>query len=124
MPRNGYFGVKNTHIALLKDEDAMKYDTPVAVPGTVEIKLTPSVNTESSYADNETWIDKQQDNGGSGTISFYDTEGTAEMRKLFAKLTGCEIDAKDRVLGSSGVDPQPFALMCEQPGHVMGKRVC
>ncbi len=124
MPRNGFFGVKNTHIAPCTNEDTLTYDKPVAVPGTVEIKATPSVSTETSYADNDAWIEKQQDNGGSGTISFYDTESTPELRKLFSKLTGYEIDAKGRVLGSSGKDPQPFALMCEQPGHIMGKRRC
>lgn len=124
MARNGFFGVKNTHIALLKDADALTYATPVSIPGTVEIKATPSVNTETSYADNEPWIEKQQDNGGSGTLSFFDTDGTPEMRKLFARLTGCEVDATGRILGSSGKDPERFALMCEQPGHVTGKRRC
>lgn len=124
MPKNGFFGVKNTHIAPCKDVDELTYDKPVAIPGTVEIKATPSVNTETSYADNEPWIEKQQDNGGNGTISLYDTESTPELRKLFANLSGCEVDAKGRVLGSSGKDPMPFALMCEQPGHVTGKRRC
>lgn len=88
MPRNGFFGVKNSHIAIFKDEDEFTYETPVKVPGTVEIKMEPSVETNTSYADNEPWIDKTQDNGGSGTISFYDTESTTELRKLFADLLG------------------------------------
>ena len=65
MLRNGFFGVKNSHIAVLKDEDAFTYETPVKIPGTVEIKMEPSVETNTSYADNEPWIDKTQDNGGS-----------------------------------------------------------
>lgn len=124
MPRNGFFGVKNSHIAILKDEDEFSYETPVKVPGTVEIKMEPSVETNTSYADNEPWIDKTQDNGGSGTISFYDTESTTELRKLFADLVGFDIDAKGRVLGTSGKTPKKFAFMCEQPGHVIGKRRC
>lgn len=124
MPRNGFFGVKNSHIAILKDEDAFTYETPVKVPGTVEIKMEPSVETNTSYADNEPWIDKTQDNGGSGTISFYDTESTTELRKLFADLVGFDIDAKGHVLGTSGKTPKKFAFMCEQPGHVIGKRRC
>ena len=124
MPRNGFFGVKNSHIAILKDEDEFTYETPVKVPGTVEIKMEPSVETNTSYADNEPWIDKTQDNGGSGTISFYDTESTTELRKLFADLVGFDIDAKGRALGTSGKTPKKFAFMCEQPGHVIGKRRC
>lgn len=124
MPRNGFFGVKNSHIAILKDEDAFTYDTPVKVPGTVEIKMEPSVETSTSYGDNKPWLDKDQDNGGTGTISFYDTESTPEMRKLFADIVGFDIDAKGRVLGTSGKKPKKFAFMCEQPGHVISKRRC
>lgn len=124
MPRNGYFGVKNAHIAPFKNEESFTYEKPVHVPGTVEIKMEPSVETVTSYGDNEPWLDKTQDNGGTGSISFYDTESTAELRKMFADLVGFDIDAKGRVLGTSGKPPKPFALMCEQPGHVMGRRRC
>lgn len=124
MPRNGFFGVKNAYIAVMTDEDNFTYDKPVHVPGTVEVKMEPSVETATSYADNEPWLDKQQDNGGSGTVSFFDTEGSAEMRKLFAQLTGYDIDANGRVLGTSGKTPKPFAFMCEQPGHTVSKRRC
>ncbi len=124
MARNGFFGVKNAHIAVLTDEETFRYETPVDIPGTVEVKMEPSIETATSYADNETWLDKNQDNGGSGTLSFYDTEGTPELRKLFAEIIGFDIDANGRVLGTSGRTPKKFAFMCEQPGHVVGKRRC
>lgn len=124
MARNGFFGVKNAHFAPMTNEDALTYDTPVPVAGTVEIKMEPSVEAGTSYADNEPWIDKQQDNGGSGTMSFYDVESTPELRKLIAKLTGYQIAADGRMILSSDITPMPFAFMCEQPGHVMGKRRC
>ena len=81
MPRNGFFGVKNSHFALVTDEDKLTYENPVHVAGTVEISMEPSVETATSYADNEPWIEKQQDDGGSGTMSFYDTESTPELRQ-------------------------------------------
>lgn len=124
MPRNGFFGVKNSHIAVREDEDALTFKTPVKVPGTVEIKMEPSIETATSHADNEPWIEATQDNGGTGTISFYDTESTAELRALFAELVGFDIDSKGRVLGTSGKKPKRFAYMCEQPGQVIGKRRC
>lgn len=124
MKRNGYFGVKNAHIAVLESEDNFTYAKPVRIPGVVEIKMEPSVETATSHGDNETWIQKNQDNGGSGTISFYDTESTLELRKLFASLVGYDIDAKGRVLGTSGKTPKEFAFMCEQPGHVISRRRC
>ena len=124
MKRNGFFGVKNSYIAPMTDEDAFTYGEPVHVPGTVEIKMEPSRETATSYADNEVWIKKTQDNGGSGTMSFYDTESSTELRQLFADIAGYDIDDKGRVLGTSGKEPKPFAFMCEQPGHVIGKRRC
>ncbi|MRX82256.1 major tail protein [Eggerthella guodeyinii] len=124
MPRNGFFGVKNAHFAPMTDEDALTYDTPVPVAGTVEIKMEPSVESASSFADNEVWLDKQQDNGGSGTMSFYDVEGTPELRALIAKLVGYQIAQDGRTILSADVTPVPFGFMCEQPGHITGKRRC
>lgn len=124
MPRNGFFGVKNAHFALIEDEDQLTYATPVHVAGTVSISMEPSVETATSYADNDVWLDKQQDNGGSGTMSFYDTEGTPELRQLIADLVGYEIAADGRTILSADVKPKKFAFMCEQPGHVTGRRRC
>lgn len=124
MARNGFFGVKNSHFALCTDQDAFKYEAPVHVAGTVEIKMEVSVSSTASHADNGTWIDKMLDNGGSGTMSFYDVEQTKEFRKLFAAMTGYGVDSHGRMILLADKEPQPFAFMCEQPGHVMGKRKC
>lgn len=124
MPRNGFFGVKNSHFALVTDEDKLTYENPVHVAGTVEISMEPSVETATSYADNEPWIEKQQDDGGSGTMSFYDTESTEELRKLIADLVGYTIAADGRTILSANKKPKPFAFMCEQPGHILGRRRC
>lgn len=124
MPRNGFFGVKNSHFALVKDEDTLTYDKPVHVAGTVEISMEPSVERDTSYADNEPWLDKEQDNGGSGTMSFYDTESTAELRQLISDLVGYEIAADGRTILSVDLKPKKFAFLCEQPGHILGRRRC
>lgn len=124
MPRNGFFGVKNSHFALVIDEDALTYEKPVHVAGTVEISMEPSVESSTSYADNEPWIEKQQDDGGSGTMSFYDTESTPELRQLIADLVGYTIAADGRTILSANKNPKPFAFMCEQPGHILGRRRC
>lgn len=124
MPRNGFFGVKNSHFAPMTDEDKLTYEVPIHIAGTVAISMEPSVETATSYADNETWLDKQQDNGGSGTMSFYDTEGTPELRALIARLVGYTIASDGRTILSADVKPVPFAFMCEQPGHVLGRRRC
>lgn len=124
MPKNGYFGVKNAHFAPVKDEDQLTYETPVHVAGTVQISMETSVESATSYADNEPWIEAQQDNGGSGTMSFLDTESTPELRALIARLVGYTIAADGRTILSADKKPEPFAFMCEQPGHVSGRKRC
>ncbi|WP_130811405.1 major tail protein [Olsenella sp. Marseille-P4559] len=124
MARNGYFGVRNSHIAICTDEDKLTYKKPVHIPGTVEISMEPSVESGTSHADNDVWLDEQQDNGGSGTMSFFDTEGTPEMRQLIADLVGYEITKDGRTNLKANKKPKPFAFMCEQPGHVLGRRRC
>lgn len=124
MPKNGYFGVKNSHFAICTDEEKLTYDKPVHVPGTVGISMEPSVEAATSYADNEPWLDKTQDNGGSGTMSFYDVESTKELRRLLADITGYMVAKDGRMSLTANKKPKKFAFMCEQPGHVMGKRRC
>ena len=124
MARNGFFGVCNSHFAPVIDEDKLTYEKPVHVAGTVEISMEPSVESSTSYADNEPWIEKQQDDGGSGTMSFYDTESTPELRKLITDLVGYTIAEDGRTILSANKNPKPFAFMCEQPGHVLGRRRC
>ena len=123
MRRNGYFGVKNSHIALCTDTEKFTYEDPVHIAGTVEIKLDASVESADSYADNDTWLSSQKDNGGSGTLSVYDIENVT-TRKLIADILGYELDANGRMLLSADKDPVPFAYMCEQPGSAYGKRKC
>lgn len=124
MARNGFFGVRNSHFAICTDEEKLTYETPVHVAGTVEISMEPSVETGTSHADNEVWLEEQQDNGGSGTMSFYDTEGTPELRQLIADLVGFEILADGRTNLKANKKPKKFAFMCEQPGHALGRRRC
>lgn len=124
MARNGFFGVKNAHLARLTNEDTFEYEKPIHIPGTVEIKIAPSIEQSTSHGDNDTWLEKYQDNGGSITWSIYDIESTPELRALLADIIGFDIDAKGRLLATSGKPPKPFAFMCEQPGHVVGKRRC
>lgn len=124
MARNGFFGVRNSHFAICTDEDKFTYETPVHVAGTVKISMEPSVETGTSHADNDVWLEEQQDNGGSGTMSFYDTESTPELRQLIADLVGYTIAKDGRTILSANKKPKKFAFMCEQPGHILGRRRC
>ena len=93
MARNGFFGVKNAHLARLTNEDTFEYEKPIHIPGTVEIKIAPSIEQSTSHGDNDTWLEKYQDNGGSITWSIYDIESTPELRALLADIIGFDIPA-------------------------------
>ena len=122
--RQGFFGVKNCHIALLTAESPLTYAEPVAVPGTVEISADAEVSSEAAYADDMVWIDGTTNNGFSGTLSLRDTVSTPTLRELFAKLSGYAIDANGRILGLTQRAPQTFALMCEKTGTNVNQRRC
>lgn len=124
MARNGFFGVRNSHFAIVTDEEKLTYEKPVHVAGTVEVSMEPTVESSTSHADNEPWLQQQKDNGGSGTMSFYDTESTPELRQLIADLVGYTIADDGRTILSANKNPKPFAFMCEQPGHIVGRRRC
>ena len=117
--RNGFFGVKNAHFAPVEDEDALTYKTPTHVAGTEsQSAWSRPLRLATSYADNEVWLDKQQDNGGSGTMSFYDTESTPELQRPSSQRPR---GLRDRPGRANYPERRPHAqevrLHVEQPGH-------
>ena len=57
-------------------------------------------------------------------MSFFDVESTKELRRLLADITGYTVTKDGRMSLTANKKPKKFAFMCEQPGHVMGKRRC
>lgn len=121
MARDGFIGVKNLHLAPLTDVDALTYETPVAIPGAVQIQASRSLSEEPSYADDEVWINAKSDTGGTGTLSLRDVVSVAAIRALIARLTGYVVTSEGDVLGTDKA-PVPCAILCEQSGYLHGRR--
>ena len=121
MPRDGFIGVKNLHLAPLTDIEALTYETPVSVPGTVQIQASRSVSDEPAYADDEVWINAKSDTGGTGTLSLRDVISVAAIRTLIARLTGYIVTTEGDVLATDKA-PVPCAILCEQTGYLHGRR--
>lgn len=119
--RDGFIGVKNLHLAPLTDVDSLTYETPVHIPGTVQIQAKRSIDDNPSYADDEVWLNAKADTGGDGTISIRDILSDAAVRELIAKLTGYMVTTEGDILATEA-NPEPCCVMCEQTGYIHGRR--
>lgn len=125
--RNAFFGLPECHIAILRDEATLTYDTPVdvgALGGVIEIALDSDSSNDVLYASDRPWIDSEVDNGFTGNMRFAGVWTHPTLRQLFAEITGYEISTTGTLLGSTGKPRKKFALMSGQSGNVVGKRTC
>lgn len=110
------FGISNLHYALL-DEAAGTYQTPVPVPGTVNLSADPEGDKSEFYADNIPYFVVTANNGYSGEIEL--AKFTDEM---LVDLLGYEIDQNGMVVEISDALAKPFALLGEINGDVKKRR--
>ena len=117
MSRDGFIGVKNLHLAKMTNVDSLTYATPVAIPGTVQMQASRNTSNDPSYADDEVWIDSENDTGGEGTISIRDVLSSETVRNLIAELCGYFITAEGDLLALTNADKAPCAIMCERTAY-------
>ena len=123
--KNAYFGARNLHIAPMKDESALTYDTPVSVPGTISIGMEPQTSSDPAYADDGVWVENSADNGFDITLTNFDMETDLTIRELYARMVGYDLDDKNRLLYRADKQPEPFALLCEEEAtSTQGRRKC
>lgn len=114
------FGLKNVHYATYEVGvgGAITYDTPIRIPGAVEISLEPRGDMTEFYADDMLYYSASNNQGYDGTLSI------ADIPEQFAiDCLGEEKDATDMVLTEkSTLKGQPFALLFEFDGDVKATR--
>ena len=117
------YGLKNVHYAMLTlVNDVASYGAPVAIPGAVNISLSPKGDIGRFYADDSEYFTKHANDGYDGSLEI------AEIPESFlTSALGMTSDANG-VLGEvNTAEPSPFALMFEFQGdskaikHVMYK---
>lgn len=103
------FGLKNVHYATFATSG---YNTQVAIPGAVNLDLSPSGGMERFYADNIAYY---------VTVSNQGYEGSLEIAKIpdqmLQDIWGYTLGTTSKVLTEdSSVEPKPFALTFQIDG--------
>lgn len=108
------FGLKNVHYATFTDngDGTITYDTPVPIPGAVELSLEPRGEMVEFYADDVLYYSASNNQGYEGTLSI------AVIPEQFAiDCLGEEKDSTDMVLIEKvTAKGKPFALLFEFDG--------
>lgn len=113
------YGLKNVHYATFEQTDGeITYDTPIRIPGAVELSLTPRGDMVEFYADNMLYYSASSNDGYDGSLSI------AVVPESFATdVLGEEKEATDMVLTEKADAKQkPFALLFEFDGDVKATR--
>lgn len=104
------FGIENLHIAEF-NEDGVSYKTPVAVKGTVEIKLKKKIEDVTLYADNGVYFSLNANNGYEGELSIYNFDDEFKINYF-----GYKKDANGVLVEPNILYPKPVALLFKIKG--------
>jgi phi13 family phage major tail protein len=103
------FGLKKVHYSILS---GTTYGTPVAVPGAVNLDLSPSGDIEKFYADDIAYYVSVANQGYEGSL-----EIAKIPDKMFEDVWGYTIGTTSKVLTeSASAEPNPFALLFQIAG--------
>lgn len=114
------FGLKNVHYAPLQtaEDGTVSFDTPVRIPGAVNLSLDAQGDTETFYADDVAYYVTTGNDGYSGTLEI------AVIPDSFRKdILGDTEDQTDHVMVENAfAEPKPFALLYEISGDKKASR--
>ena len=104
------FGLKNVHYAIMAADGT--YGTPIAVPGAVNLDMSPSGDTNQFYADNIAYFVSVSNQGYEGSL-----ELARIPHQMFEDVWGYALGATSKVLTESAfVEPKVFALLFQING--------
>ncbi len=102
------FNLKNTHYAVLTDTG---YAKPVAIPGSVNLNLSPQGDATRFYADGLEYYVTTANNGYSG-----DLEIALVPLKMLEDVWGFKLDENGVLVEDATVEPKEFALLTQIDG--------
>lgn len=116
------YGLKNVHYApvieAIKDGvTSVTFSTPIAIPGAVNLTLSPVGDTTPFYADDVEYYTAIANNGYDGSIEMAlipDSFKVTVLKEI--------VDAKKVQFEESDKQPAPFALLFEFAGDVKATR--
>lgn len=105
------YGLKNVYYAVLTESTTDSYAAPVAIPGAVNLSLSPVGENASFVADDMKYFISQGNNGYEGTLEI------ALLPESFRTSVMGEVeDSKKVIFEKSSANPVPFALLFEFTG--------
>ena len=115
------FNLKNVHYAMLTTEgETPSWNTPVAVPGAVNLSLEQQGELTKFYADGIVYWQSSSNNGYEGDLEM--ARFPDQMRQ---DVWGEELVATDNVLiENANVQPKPFALLFQIDGDKTNNMYC
>lgn len=113
------FGLRNVHYAPYTITGGeVTFETPIAMPGGVELTLDPRGDLVEFYADNVLYYSASNNQGYDGTLSIANTPEQFAIDAL-----GETLDEEDGVLTETAdAKGKPFALLFEFDGDVKATR--
>ncbi len=108
------FGLENVYIALKTDDG---YDTPVHIPGAVNLTTDPEGDQSKFYADDIAYATFTSNGGYTGEL-----EMALIPDDILKKILNFKIDTKGVVVEDATAAPAPFALLFEVKGDVNKRR--
>lgn len=114
------FGLDNVHYATYEiDEDGVvTFDTPIAIPGAVEMTNDPVGDPIEFYADNMIYYYADNNQGYEGGLSIANLPDSFKQDILKE-----ELDEEDKVLAEyADVQTKPFALLFQFLGDLKARR--
>ena len=117
------FGLSNVHYAKYTpgvSGAAGTYATPVAIPGAVNLTMSPEGDSSTFYADNRAYYVTETNNGYSGSI-----EVAAVADDFLKDVLGYEEDETNSLLfETTEAQPSSVALLFEISGNAEQQRFC
>lgn len=108
------YGLKNLYYAIKTDEG---YETPVAIPGAVNIELTPSGDSSTFYADDIAYAVFSANNGYEGTL-----EVANFPKEFMTDVLNFAIDEDGNLVETTFLQSVECALLFEFTGDIRSRR--
>lgn len=108
------FGLSNVHVA--KQTGTGTYDTPVAMPGAVNMTIDAEGDQEVFYADNMAYYTANSNAGYTGELEIADIPND-----VLAWMLGWTVDKNGALVEVADGVPIPFALMFDVQGDAKAR---
>lgn len=108
------FGLSQVHIAFEKEDG---WDTPIHIPGAVNLSLDASGDSSDFNADNIPYFTQYKNNGYTG-----DLEVALFPDEVLAKMLGWYIDESGKIVEDADGSAAKFALCFQVQGDAKAKR--